>query len=97
MNFLSLGDKERVTSVLAMPKEVKSMKTALIMLTKEGVVKKVSADSFKDVRRSGIIAIKLQNADELMAVKFVNPGDSVILATQGGQSIRSKNQIKRDG
>ncbi|MEI6296447.1 MAG: DNA gyrase subunit A [bacterium] len=96
MNFLSLGDKERVTSVLAMSKELKSQKIGLLMVTKMGVVKKVSADSFKDVRRSGIISIKLQDGDELMAARFVDPSDSVILATECGQSIRFKESDSRE-
>ena len=57
MNFLSLGGEERVTSMLAMPKEVKaSMKLSLLMVTGKGVVKKVAADSFKDVRRRHVRA-----------------------------------------
>lgn len=96
MNFLSLGEGERVTSVLAMPKQMKDMKLSLLMITKMGIVKKVSADSFKDVRRSGIIAIKLQSGDELMVSKFVNKGDSVILGTGLGQSIRFKESDARE-
>ncbi len=96
MNFLSLGEGERVTSVLAMPKQMKDLKLSLLMVTKMGIVKKVSADSFKDVRRSGIIAIKLQNGDELMVSKFVNKGDSVILGTSLGQSIRFKESDARE-
>ncbi|HBM45693.1 TPA: DNA gyrase subunit A [Patescibacteria group bacterium] len=96
MNFLSLADDERVTSVLAMPKEVKNQKSSLLMITKMGVVKKVSTDSFKDVRRSGIIAIKLQDGDELMTTKFVETGDSIILITAGGQSVRFKESDARE-
>jgi DNA gyrase subunit A len=96
MNFLSLGDKERVTSVLAMPKAVKDQQSSLLMITKMGVVKKVSTDSFKDVRRSGIIAIKLQDGDDLMTTRFVDKGDSVILITAEGQSVRFKESDARE-
>ncbi|HRY62274.1 MAG TPA: DNA gyrase subunit A [Candidatus Paceibacterota bacterium] len=96
MNFLSLADDEKVTSVLAMPKELKNQKTALLMITKMGVVKKVSADSFKDVRRSGIIAIRLQEDDQLMATRFVEAGDSIILITTDGQSVRFKESDARE-
>lgn len=97
MNFLSLSDGEKVTSVLAMPKSVReAAKLSLLMVTKMGVSKKVSADSFKDVRRSGLIAIKLGDGDNLMAARFVESGDSVILATNQGQSIRFKESDIRE-
>ncbi len=97
MNFLSLTDGEKVTSVLAMPKALKdAAKLSLLMVTKMGVSKKVSADSFKDVRRSGLIAIKLAPGDNLMAARFVESGDSVILATNQGQSIRFKESDIRE-
>jgi len=96
MNFLSLSGDEKITSILAMPKEVKKIKLSLLMVTKNGVVKKVSAESFKDVRRSGLIAIKLAEGDELLKASFVEKGDSVILATSKGQSIRFKESDVRE-
>ena len=96
MNFLSLTDGEQVTSVLAMPKDLKNVKFSLMMVTKMGVTKKVTADSFTDVRRSGLIAIKLGDGDKLMAARFVESSDSVILATKNGQSIRFKESDIRE-
>ncbi|HEY4518461.1 MAG TPA: DNA gyrase subunit A [Candidatus Paceibacterota bacterium] len=91
MNFLSLSEGERVTSVLPLPKAVKEQhEMALMMVTKSGVGKKVMADSFRDVRRSGIIAMKLQKGDELLSVMPVEKSDSVILASKNGQAIRFK-------
>lgn len=88
MNYLSLSGDENVTSILAVPKKAKSEKASLMLVTKKGVAKKVSYDSFKDVRRSGIIAIRLDAGDELEAVLRVQKGQSIILATSEGQSIR---------
>lgn len=88
MNFLSLEQGEHVTSVLAMDKEIREKDYGLIMVTKEGVVKKVNSESFHDVRRNGIIAIKLGPTDRLIATGFVEEGDSVMVATNKGQSIR---------
>ncbi|MBI3631963.1 MAG: DNA gyrase subunit A, partial [Candidatus Vogelbacteria bacterium] len=96
MNFLSLAEGEQVTSVLAMPKDLRNVKFSLMMVTKMGVTKKVAADSFTDVRRSGLIAIKLGDGDKLMAARFVEAGDSVILATKNGQSIRFKESDIRE-
>lgn len=88
MNFLSLAGDERVTSILAVPKSAKKEKASLILVTKKGTTKKISYESFKDVRRSGIIAIRLDGNDELQSVLRVQEGNSVILATAQGQSIR---------
>jgi DNA gyrase subunit A len=96
MNFLSISGDEKITSILAMPKEVKKMKISLIMVTKGGVVKKVSAESFKDVRRSGLIAIKLGKDDELLKAAFVEKGDDLMLITANGQSIRFKESDVRE-
>jgi DNA gyrase subunit A len=96
MNFLSLSGEENVTSILPMPKSLKDEKMSLAMLTKNGTIKKVSADSFKDVRRSGLIAIKLDQGDELLSAFFTRKGDSIILATKKGQSIRFKESDVRE-
>jgi DNA gyrase subunit A len=98
VNYLSISNEEKVTSVLAMPKELKNSKLALMMVTKQGTVKKVDAADFHDVRRSGLIAISLHDGDELTSVQFVAPTDEIILATAKGQSIRFKeNDIREMG
>jgi DNA gyrase subunit A len=97
MNYLSLGGDEKVTSMLAMPKEAKaSSKSSLLMVTKKGTVKKVAADGFKDVRRSGLIAIKLQPGDTLLSARFVEGKDDVSLVSASGQSIRFKHTDIRE-
>lgn len=95
MNFLSISGDEKVTSVLVAPKADKESQNFLIMATKNGVVKKVDAASFKDVRRSGIVAIRLEKGDELKFTHFVSKGDTVILATKDGQSIMFKESDAR--
>ena len=88
-NFLAIEQGERVTSVLAMPKEVKEEKDLhLFMTTRQGVVKKTEAKQFFDVRRNGIIAIKLKDGDRLISAAFVRKGDDLVLVTKAGQSIR---------
>ncbi|MEI6553517.1 MAG: DNA gyrase subunit A, partial [bacterium] len=89
MNFLSLSDNEKVTSVLPMPKEIKKGSgLSLFLVTKQGTGKKVSVESFLDVRRSGIIAIRLDAGDELVSASFVEKKDSVMVVSSDGQSIR---------
>lgn len=97
MNFLQLTEGEKVTSILPMPKDIKEMKgVSLMMVTKNGTAKKSAAESFKDVRRNGLIAIKLDDNDELLAALFVSGDDNVILTTQDGQSIRFHHDDVRE-
>ena len=97
MNFLQLTEGEKVTSILPMPKDMKQLSgISLMMITKEGTVKKSAAESFKDVRRNGLIAIRLEDKDELLAAMFVTGEDNVILTTQNGQSIRFNNSDVRE-
>lgn len=89
MNFLPLESEEHVTSVLPVQKEAwDEGDRSLLMVTKEGVVKKSDAISFKDVRRSGLIAISLKEGDSLISASFVAKGDEVSLVTRNGQAIR---------
>jgi len=96
MNFISLSGDEKVTSILPIDKETKKTVETLMLVTKMGVTKKVGAESFKDVRRSGLIAIKLDKEDELQAVLAISKDDDVMLATTLGQSIRFKEKDVRE-
>lgn len=90
VNFLALTDTERVNSVLPMRKAEKEGQSSLMLITKQGTAKKMDSTAFKDVRRSGLIAIKLDKGDELMSALLVEKGDEVMLASAKGQSIRFK-------
>lgn len=96
MNFLSMTQEEKITSVLAVRKEEWAGEWGLMMITKNGVAKKSDASAFKDVRRSGLIAITLKDDDSLIAAKFVGKGDEVSLVTLLGQSIRFKENDVRE-
>ena len=102
MNFISLSLDEKVTSILAMPKDKKNIEGSLFMVTENGTAKKVSAKSFQDVRSSGIIAINLappvagQVADRLISVELVEKGDDISIVTKKGQSIRFKESSVRE-
>jgi len=97
MNFLSLAEGERVTSILPMPKDKKAAEgLALMMVTKQGTGKKSSAKHFHDVRRSGLIAITLDSGDELISASFVTKSDEVVIATKEGQAIHFKESDVRE-
>ena len=89
MNFLEISTQDKVLSVLNLDKKDKENKIkSLIMVTKNGVIKKTPLNDFENVRRGGLIAIKLKPDDALRDVKKIADGDEVILATKNGQSIR---------
>lgn len=94
-NFLSIQTGEQVTSVLALPKDVKGKEFSVVLATRDGMIKKVKGDSFTDVRRSGIIAMKLAKGDELLTALLVEKGESVLLVSKEGQSIRFKESDVR--
>lgn len=97
MNFISLGSEEKITSVLPVPKDTKEKENlSLIMVTKNGAGKRVSAKSFSDVRSSGIIAIKLTPDDLLVSASLVDRGDTVVVVSTQGQSIRFKESDARE-
>ncbi len=96
MNFLPLSEGEKITSILPMPKEVKKSESSLMMVTKNGIAKRVATSSFHDVRISGIIAIKLDEGDSLISAGFTNSKDTVMVVTSKGQSIHFKESNIRE-
>ena len=91
MNFLAMQQSEFVTSVLAVRKDEWEGDWNMLMVTKNGTVKKSDASAFKDVRRNGLIALKLKDGDELIAARFVSDTDDIMLVTKEGQAIRFKS------
>lgn len=96
MNFLQLQTDEKVMSILPVEKDKKGKDQFLMLLTQNGTAKKMSYDQFKDVRRSGLIAIKLDPKDSLQGALLTEKGDSVMLATKKGQAIRFKESDIRE-
>ncbi len=96
MNFLQLSDSEQVTSILPVPKGSDIKDKSLFFVTKQGTIKKVSADSFSSVRRSGLLAINLHDGDTLLGTMMTGSTDSIILITSDGQSIRFAATDVRD-
>jgi len=94
VNFLQLTGEEKIASVLS-GEDLKSFKF-LMMVTKNGIIKKVALNQFENVRRSGLIAIKLKPGDRLRWVKPTSGKDHVMLVTAKGQAIRFEESKVRD-
>ncbi len=94
VNFLQLIGGEQISSILPLDKAVFSK--YLFFATQKGLVKKVELEAFKNVRRSGLIAIKIKDDDKLIWVKPTSGSDHIQLVTSQGQAIRFKESDVRD-
>jgi len=88
VNFLQLAPNEKVSSILSVS-DIEKYKF-LVMITSKGNVKKTTLADFANVRRSGLIAIKLKSEDMLEWVRPSTGKDEVIITTSLGQAIRFK-------
>ncbi len=86
VNFLQLAPGEKVSATL--PLDDIDQAKFLVMVTKGGTIKKCAMDQFENVRRSGLIAISLDDGDDLSWVKPSSGSDDISLVTRKGQSIR---------
>src|SRR5436190_14524190 len=86
INLISIEQRERVTAMVYGPKGVS--RDYMIVTTKKGEVKKTPMDEFEVVRRSGLIAMNLEDDDELIGAKLAHADDDVLLITAQGQAIR---------
>ena len=93
VNLLSLGDDESVSNCLAV-REFDEQRF-LVIVTRSGIVKKTPLSAYSRPKQGGIIAINLDDDDELVAVRLVEPGQDVLIATRQGMSIRFSEEDAR--
>lgn len=86
VNLLQLQPEEVVSSVINVSKQMNGGN--LLMCTMRGVVKKTPFEQYKNVRSSGLIAINLDEGDELRWIRMTNGDNEVIISTAQGQAIR---------
>jgi len=86
INLISIEQRERVTAIVYVPKGVS--RDFMIVATKKGEVKKTAMDEFEVVRRSGLIAMDLEEDDELIGAKLARADDDVLMITAQGKAIR---------
>ncbi len=88
VNVIQVSQNENVTSVFTMTKVQRASAKYFFMGTTQGVVKKTLVEAYKNVRKSGIIAIRLNGNDQLRWVKITSGVDQVMMVTKKGQGIR---------
>lgn len=96
VNLLPLTPGEKIKSTLAV-REFKESEY-LVFVTRKGVIKKTALSEFKNVRNSGIIAISIDEGDELIGTKISRGADDIFICTQEGMSIRfSEDDVRAMG
>ena len=96
INLLDLQEGERVTSII--PVEEYDPDMNFLMVTEKGLIKRTPFKEYKNIRKSGIIAIKLNEGDKLIDVHLTKNEEDVILVTKKGLAIRfNEEQVRKSG
>lgn len=99
VNLINMEANERVTSVLAYSLKRAEQKelgySNILMATKHGTVKKSRLSEYENIRRSGLVAIKLDRDDELRWAKLTGSGGDVLIVSHEGKSIKFKEDEVR--
>lgn len=100
VNLLQLNPGEKIARTISFnpDDDTKNESEFLLMGTKNGIVKKTKISEFKNINKSGLIAINLRDGDELIGVKMTDGDEEVMLVTQNGMSIRfSEKDVRAMG
>ena len=96
INLLDLDEGERVTSII--PVEEYDPDMNFLMVTEKGLIKRTPFKEYKNIRKSGIIAIKLNEDDKLIYVHLTKDDEDVMLVTKKGLAIRfNEEQVRKSG
>ena len=96
-NLIDIGPNERITAVFIKP-ETETEARYMLMVTKNGYIKKTALAEYGNVRRNGLIAINLQEGDELDWVAPTTGSDEILIATALGKAIRfSETEVRAMG
>lgn len=94
VNILPLEQNEKITCVIK-TSDIAAENKYYVMVTRNGIIKRTEYNAYINVRKSGLIAINLDEGDELAWVKITNGSDDLILATRNGMSIRFNEEDAR--
>lgn len=94
VNLLQLQPEEKITSIIKHAKDAKD-EGFLFMTTKKGTIKKTPMSDYANIRTNGLIAIKLDDGDELRWIKKTTGENDIIVSTSAGQAVRFNEQDAR--
>jgi len=93
VNLLNISQGEKITAVV--PVREFNDDRYLVMITKSGVIKKTSMESFSNIRKAGLTAVNLREGDELISAFVTDGKDDIIVATRNGMGIRFNEEDVR--
>ena len=97
VNILPLMPEEKIINILPLDSKIDAENLFYVcMITKKGTVKRTSIEAFKNVRKTGIIAINIDEGDELAYVCRTHGEDELMVATKKGYSIRFNESQARE-
>lgn len=96
VNVLPLEQDEKVTTLIKLGGVIDEEGTYLTMVTKNGVIKRTRLSQYRNVRKSGLNAISLDEGDELKWVRLTGGEDELIVATRKGYAIHFKETDARE-
>lgn len=85
-NLLPIAANEKVTSMIRVPEF--DEEKYLVMVTKQGIIKRISLNAYNTARKGGLIALELNEGDELAWVRLTDGNQQVVVATKNGLAIR---------
>ncbi len=95
-NLLPITADEKITSMIRVPDFEEDK--YLVMVTRQGVIKRIALNAYNTNRKGGLIALELNEGDELAWVRMTNGNDSIIIATKKGYAIRfDENDVRPMG
>ena len=95
-NLLPITADEKITSMIRVPDFEEDK--YLIMVTRQGIIKRISLNAYNTNRKGGLIALELNEGDELAWVRMTDGTDSIIIATKKGYAIRfDENNVRPMG
>ncbi|MBE6865985.1 MAG: DNA gyrase subunit A [Ruminococcaceae bacterium] len=92
VNLLQLQPDEKITNVI--PTE-EGFEGNVVMVTQKGIIKRTPVEEYKNVRKSGLIAITLDEGDNLAWTRITSGSDELIVATKNGQAIKFSEEDVR--
>lgn len=97
-SVIPLGDGERVSAMIKVSQTEPEEGKFLVFVTKNGFIKRVALSQFKSIRKGGLIALDLDEGDELSWVRLTDGSNELIVATHYGYAIRfNENDIRAMG
>jgi DNA gyrase subunit A len=87
VNLIQISPEEKVTAMLIIPKDADIKGKYFLMSTKGGIIKKTAIAAYQNIRKTGLIAVKLKDKDELRFIRISSGSDYIVMVSRNGKGI----------